>query len=314
MSVKTVTGYLAAALATNGTITVSYPAGTTRGDFVLGIRHRLSIGGKNYAAPEGFTIALNAASAVVTYLGATTIPPGSRFTVELDRNTDVNNVQSFQKGPDGFIQAGQETFMAKVSDYAISLGSPSALSTTAIVNASAVAGAGAVALNGGKLVGAVVPLGAPTGRAVQVVSSNAGDTTQTVTVKGKDMYGQNMRQDFALNGTTPVIGTKAFATVTSVSASAALAGNLSVGDSDVLGLPVYLSNATFVWRETQDGALATSGTLVAGLSALPGTATATNGDVRGTYKPNAATDGSKGCVLVAAIPDPTFFGQPQYYA
>ena len=313
MSVATITGYTAATIATGGTITVSYPAGTTRGDYVLGARHRLSVLGKSFAAPELITVALNATTAVVTYNGSTTIPAGSRYTVELDRNTDKNTLTTNQAVPDRFVATGLATYVYPVQDYALSLGTPTALSTTAVCATVAVAGAGAVAITSGtKYVAASanVPLGAPTGRAVQAVSSNAGDTTQTITVRGKDMYGQSMSATIALNGTTPVLGTKAFYSITSITASAALAGNLSVGDTDVLGLPVWLGNSTFVWRETQDGAVATAGTITAGLGQT--LATAANGDVRGTYKPNAATDGTKSCILFAVIPEPGFYGQAQF--
>lgn len=314
MSDKTITGYLSAAVATAGTITVSYPAGTTRGDFVLGARHRLSVMGKVFSAPESFTIALNATTAVLTYQGLTTIPAGSRYTVELDRNTDSNSLATNQLGADKFITPGLDTFVFPIKDVAISLGSPTTLSTTAVVAVVAVAAAGAVAITSGTKYAAAtanVPLGAPTGRALQVVSSTT-DTTQTVTIRGKDMYGQLMAEKIALNGATPVFGKKAFLSVTSINVDILMAGNLSVGDSDILGVPVWLENTTFIWRETQDGATVTSGTVVAGLGQT--LATATTGDVRGTYKPNAATDGSKACVLLAAIPEPNFYGQAQYYA
>ena len=315
MSDATITGLTSAAVATGGTVTGAYPAGTTRGDFVLGARHRLNVIGKSFAAPEAITVALGASLVTVTYNGATTIPAFSRFTIELDRNGLVNPLTTNQAGTDKFIVPGLPTAIYPLSEFGLSLGSPSTLSTTAVVATTAVAAAGLVAITTGTKYAAGttnVPLGAPTGRAIQVVSSNAGDTTQTITVRGKDMYGQFMSQTFALNGTTPVIGTKAFLSITSVTSSAALAGNLSVGDTDVLGLPCWLGNATFIWRETQDGAVATAGTIVAGLGQT--LATAANGDVRGTYKPNAATDGSKACILFAMIPQPSFYGQAQFYA
>ena len=313
MSVVTVTGYTSAATLTGGTLAVSYPAGTTRGDFVFGARHRLSVIGVVFSAPEQITVSLGATTATYTYNGATTIPAGSRFTAELDRNGLVNSLKSAQASPDKFITPGQETFVTPVQDVMISFGTPTTLSTTAIMTATAVAGAGLVAITTGtKYVAAsgLAVLGAPTGRAIQAVSSNAGDTTQTLTIRGKDMYGQAMSVTLALNGTTPVLGTKALLSIASVTSSAALAGNLTVGDTDKLGLPVWLSNGTLVWRETQDGAVATAGTIVAGLGQT--LATAANGDVRGTYLPNAATDGTKSCLLFAAIPELTFYGQAQF--
>lgn len=53
------------------------------------------------------------------------------------------------------------------------------------------------------------------------------------------------------------------------------------------------------------------GTLVTGLSPLT-TPTGTNADVRGTYVPETAPDGTNGYALLVAVTDPTFLGSPQY--
>jgi hypothetical protein len=50
---------------------------------------------------------------------------------------------------------------------------------------------------------------------------------------------------------------------------------------------------------------------VAGL-ATGTVSTATTADVRGTYDPNVACDGSKGFKLIVALQDPQFLGNPQY--
>lgn len=54
---------------------------------------------------------------------------------------------------------------------------------------------------------------------------------------------------------------------------------------------------------------ATNGTFVAGVQTK---ATATTGDVRGTYDPAEACDGSKAFSLLVALPDPTYKGVDQY--
>jgi hypothetical protein len=54
-----------------------------------------------------------------------------------------------------------------------------------------------------------------------------------------------------------------------------------------------------------------SGTLVNGLSPLT-KATATNADVRGTYTPENAPDGTIGYALLVQVPDPSFLGNAQY--
>ena len=89
---------------------------------------------------------------------------------------------------------------------------PATASNTSIVNAQAVAAAGSVTMTASS-----VTLDR-TGRCLRFASSSAGDTTQTVTVTGTDMYGQAMTETRTLNGTTAVNGTKAFYTVTGVTA------------------------------------------------------------------------------------------------
>jgi hypothetical protein len=58
-------------------------------------------------------------------------------------------------------------------------------------------------------------------------------------------------------------------------------------------------------------ASASAGTFVAGLS-VNTISTATTADVRGTYDPSAACDGSKAFELLVNLSDPTFKGVPQY--
>jgi hypothetical protein len=73
---------------------------------------------------------------------------------------------------------------------------------------------------------------------------------------------------------------------------------------------VFLAGAARVLGEMQDGAKATAGTTVTGDATVP--ATATTGDVRGTYDPNAAADGAKVFELICAIDDPSFRGVAQF--
>jgi len=130
------------------------------------------------------------------------------------------------------------------------------------------------------------------GVCLQMVSSNAGDTTQTVTVTGRDIYGQRMSQTKTLNGTTPVNGTKAFSFIDIVTVSAAMAGNLSVGTRDAFGFPVAVSLGCYVikigWGNVygpDPGTVTTSDTT--------NPATSLTNDVRGFYEPSSAADGVK---------------------
>jgi hypothetical protein len=130
--------------------------------------------------------------------------------------------------------------------------------------------------------------------------------TAVLTVTGTDAYG-NVMVESSGSGTS-MTGKKAFKTVTDVSTSANITG-LTVGTSKVLGLPAFLASAASVLKEWQDGADATPGTLLAGDTATP---TATTGDVRGTYAPNAAPNGAIEFEAVVLMQSTAYTGQAQF--
>jgi hypothetical protein len=174
---------------------------------------------------------------------------------------------------------------------------PAAKSATAVCAAQAIAAAGAASIDGASASGGVATF--DYARAVNVDSTNVGDTTQTVTVTGTDYWGQAQTETIALNGTTLVAGEKAFKTITGVIVSAALTGNLTVGNEDIFGLPYRVTDAGYLFRVGWAGALAQdAGTFVAADTA---TATATTGDVRGTYAPSSAANGTRRLVIGIAL-------------
>lgn len=140
-----------------------------------------------------------------------------------------------------------------------------------------------------------------TPRNIIIDSSGAGDTTQTALVSGYDQYGQPMSELIAFNGTTAVQGNKAFKSVTTIAISAAMAGNAFIGFGDKLGLPYRVANVAYVLSVKWNSTLADdAGTFVAAVATSP--ATTTTGDVRGTYVPSSATDGTKRLVMALALP------------
>jgi hypothetical protein len=175
---------------------------------------------------------------------------------------------------------------------------PATLSATAVCAAQAVAAAGNATINGASASGGVATL--DVARIVSFVSSNAGDTTQTVTVTGTDYWGQTQTQRITLNGVTTVNSTKTFKTITTVAVSAALAGNLSVGSGDVFGLPYKVTDGGYLLRTGWAGAVAdNAGTFVAADAATP---SATTGDVRGTFAPTgSAANGSRRLVIAIGL-------------
>ena len=168
---------------------------------------------------------------------------------------------------------------------------PVAFSATAVAAAQAVAGAGNLTINGGSATGGVATFDVP--RTITIVSTNAGDTTQTATVTGTDVYGLAMSELITFNGTTAVTGQKAFKTVTRVAISAALTGNGSVGSTDVFGFPFRANTRNYVLT-AWNGAFVTTGTFAAADATV---ATTTTNDVRGTYAVPDAADGSKRLTL-----------------
>lgn len=175
---------------------------------------------------------------------------------------------------------------------------PAILDADGIAQAQAVSGAGNLTINGALASGGVATLDVP--RTVEIDSSNAGDTTQTATVYGTDVYGNAMTETIAFNGTTAVAGQKAFKTVTRVAISAALAGNANVGTTDVFGLPFRVDSRNYALT-AWNGAFVTTGTFAAADTTSP--ATATTNDVRGTYAVPDAADGTKRLTVWMYIED-----------
>lgn len=127
----------------------------------------------------------------------------------------------------------------------------------------------------------------PFGRNVTVVASGAA--TSVVIVIGRDYLGQPMRESLTLNGTTPVVGLKAFKYIDKVNIPVGTASTtIDLGWGTRFGLP-YKTRA--VEREYTDQALASAGTLTAPVITDP--ATATTGDPRGTYIPTTTPDAAK---------------------
>lgn len=176
--------------------------------------------------------------------------------------------------------------------HEVRFGPMAVASTTNLINATAVSAATAytdILLSGytdpvNTTYAEEFPYGPGFGRCLQIVfaAANAG----TVTIRGRDYLGQPVTENFTANGITPVIGTKAFKFVDSVTSS--LAGTISVGTTDKLGLPYCTQN---ILGEQASGArVATLGTFVSPSYTDP--QTATTADPRGTYDPTTTLDGS----------------------
>lgn len=299
MAFKTAKHTPALAIATSGTFNVNYPAGTNSGSFRAAGTHKMFSSGLQsmFTSPAGFTVSFGTSNITVTYLGTTSLPAEETIHLQFDMvGVDDNTL------PDSFLDVERVAFAPTmlVNLGAPDTADPDGVVTSAILN-------GAATLNGALVASGVATFDVP--RNVTITGST-GTVSVTFTVTGTDEYGETVVEAITgPAGAATTAGKKAFKTITAVSASGSTSAAVTVGNGDVLGLPVFLEGTGYVLKEMQDGAAAASGTIVAGATAA---ATATTGDVRGTYDPSAAADGIKAFALIAAVPDPKAKGVDQY--
>lgn len=179
---------------------------------------------------------------------------------------------------------------------------PQAAVTNNIAASQTAAAAGAVTLTAGTSVKSVVT---PNGTVLQLdmpraVKVNCATTARAFTVTGYDYYGQPMSEVITVAvAATAVTGLKAFYQIS----SATIAGSATavvIGTSDVLGLPVRVTNVAYVASVKSNSTLAQdAGTFVAADTATASTST---GDVRGTYTPATASTGLVRTVMGILLP------------
>lgn len=146
----------------------------------------------------------------------------------------------------------------------------------------------------------VIQLDCP--RAVSITIGTGTITDRAVTVTGYDFYGQKMSEVIQTGTTqsTTINGKKAFFQVSGVNVANTVGGTLAVGTADIFGCPVRVTDRGYVgtlgWNNTLARA---AGTFTVADSTTPST---TTGDVRGTYAPANAADGSKRLVVGVLLP------------
>lgn len=145
------------------------------------------------------------------------------------------------------------------------------------------------------------------GRNVTVVASGAA--TSLVTVSGRDYLGQYMSENLTLNGTTSVVGKKAFKHITAITFAATAATTINVGYGNALGLPYRTFRMQY---ELVNNVLAANaGTII---SAVDGDQTATSGDPRGTYTPHSTLvpNGAREYKVTLFVDNTNLHGNPHY--
>ena len=83
---------LATALADGGTQAVSYPSGTTEGEFAGGRDHRIVALQHEFKAPKDFHITFGDASFTINWNAAATLAAGTPMSIQLDRPGDSTPV------------------------------------------------------------------------------------------------------------------------------------------------------------------------------------------------------------------------------
>lgn len=135
----------------------------------------------------------------------------------------------------------------------------------------------------------------PYGRCLWFAASGA--STAAVTVTGRDYLGNRMTDQRSLNGTSTVIGSKAFRSVERIAWEAGGSVTMNVGVSNSFGLPFMFVALQLELKNSL--VAANAGTIVAGAAAQ---AAATSLDPRGRYTP------------VTVLPDGTNTFELYYYA
>ena len=181
---------------------------------------------------------------------------------------------------------------------------PQTLQTANIAASQTASASGAVTLTAGtsakSVINAsgvtVIQLNTP--RALQI---NTSTTARTITISGYDYFGQPMTEAITVaTAGTAKSGKKAFYQIASATINGS-ATAVTIGTTDILGLPVRAIDAGYVVKVGWNNTLAQdTGTFVAADMTTP--ATSTTGDVRGTYTPSSASDGIKRLVMTIAIP------------
>jgi len=127
-------------------------------------------------------------------------------------------------------------------------------------------------------------------RAVRITSGGS-DSGINFTVNGYDVYGYPMTQTLAGAAIGVVTTTKCFKFITSITHTGTVAGTLSVGTADVFGFPLRVDTINYT-EMAWNGSIITANTGFT-LADTTSPATASTGDVRGSYAVQSASDGTK---------------------
>jgi hypothetical protein len=184
---------------------------------------------------------------------------------------------------------------------------PQAAVANNIAASQTASGAGSVVLTAGTSAKSVIR---PDGVTViqlntpRALTVNTSTTARTVTISGYDYFGQPMTEAITVaTAGTAKPGKKAFYQIASATISGS-ATAVTIGTTDVLGLPVRCIDAGYVVKVGWNNTLAqdTGGNSQFVVADMTNPASNITGDVRGTYTPSTASDGVKRLVMTIAVP------------
>lgn len=286
---------LTTAVASAGTFTLDYPLGFGPGDFgPHAPKHKLLVGANLYEDSNYFSLAFGASNITVTWNGTGTIAAGVSVQAQLDKIGGADTRFSALDVP---------ARVRNIYPVSLTLGAPATAAAAALRAAAAVGGAGALTL-----ITAALTLDVP--RNITILSAG-NDSGITFTVLGKDEYNAVVTEVITGANAGTATGIKAFKKITSITASGAAAGNVSVGFGVLLGLPIWVPSTAVVLKEIIDNGAAVAGTFAYGLARAT-KSTGVTADVRGTYSPNSAPNGARNFTLVVLVDEPTYKGNAQF--
>lgn len=136
-------------------------------------------------------------------------------------------------------------------------------------------------------------------RAVKIVSGGS-DSGITFTVNGWDMYGFPMTEIITGAAIGTANGLKAWKYISSVTHTGTVAGTITIGTQDVIGLPFQVLRFGRTAVIYNNAAITANTGFTAAVTTSP--ATSITGDVRGTYALQSAADGTKTIQIWVTIP------------
>lgn len=233
------------ALTSGATFTVAYPSGTDEGTFRGAVGHKIVTESNDvYSSPANFTLSFGASNITVTEVSMLL---ALKSNGKLDLTVQLEEIGENDGDP---TLANDQVRVHPLMTARINLGAPDVLDANGIIVSQDLTAAGvfsssvtaAVAIAAGALAGTMdVP------RCLQA----AWTTTSVLTVTGTDEFGDVIAESSASG--TSFTGKKAFKTVTDVSVTIDVT-SLTVGTTDVLGLPVFIEGISQIQHVFEDGA------------------------------------------------------------